>query len=240
MKKAIFMAIAVVFAFGMILAVNAEAKVLDTFHDFSENSQAWIYKTTSTDQLGAETSQMCVFCHHPHRSSGLGTFTTNEVLWNQVDQDATYAVYNSTTSSTINGTATTISNSSGVRSYLCMACHDGDIAPNSLVATPGDGINTTLYDFSADRGALGSTLEDDHPVNITYANTIDDGLSDNIVNSAIDGTYPLFGTATKTVQCATCHDVHDGQNTASTGVQFMRSAGWQLNSAICTACHTNK
>ena len=233
MKKTMILAFVIVFAFGMIIVGGSDAKVEDTFHDFSLDSNAWSLYNGATDILGASTSQMCVFCHHPHRSTGSGLFT-NEVLWNQTDNGGTYAVYDS---DTINGTALTISSSSGLRSYLCLSCHDGDIAKNALVALPGDGTNITNALALDSYANLGSTLEDDHPVNITVATT-DTGLASA---SAIMGDdLPLYGAADNTIQCATCHDVHDSANTESTGIQFMRITGWELNSAICVICHTNK
>ncbi len=243
MKKALILTLVMVFAFAALIVGNAEATVEDTWHDFSTNSWTWT-ALGDGDLLDTETTQTCVFCHHPHRTAGGGTIFTNMVLWNQVEQDATYATYNSTTSSTINGTAFDITNSGdSARSYLCMACHDGDIATDSLVAAPGDGSNIDLvYNLGTlGVGDLGTTLEDDHPVNITYANLVggnnDDGLSDVVVDGVIAGLYPLFNN---TLQCATCHDVHDGDSTASTGVQFMRGNTWEANSKICVDCHIDK
>ena len=255
MKKTFILALAVAFVVGGMFVGNAQAAgVGDTYHDLSIGS--WSYSGTwnasapytddNNDFTNASTSQMCVFCHHPHRSTTNTTDTdvfTNDVLWNQIDQSVDYSVY---TSDSIDGLTASVTGTSGMRTYLCMACHDGDIAANSLVATPGDGVNVpaqvSLTGGDLDQGAgVVTELEDDHPVNILYNSGSglgkDSGLETTITGTKVSGTYPLFSGY---VQCATCHDVHDSIGTASTGVQFMRTAGWQTSSSICTDCHTNK
>ena len=242
MKKTFILALAVAFVFGGMFAVTAQAGVLDTYHDLSVGS--WSYSGTwngaapytddNNDFTNAGTSQMCVFCHHPHRSTtnaeAAGVFT-NEVLWNQIDQVGTYTVYNS---DSIDGASAEVTGTSGMRTYLCMACHDGDIAVNSLVAVPKDSeLNVEASPLTGGGDLIQATteLEDDHPVNILYNAGAglgeDGGLETVITDGKVDAKYPLFSGY---VQCATCHDVHDSTDTASTGVQFMRTATWQANS----------
>lgn len=244
MKKALILTLVLAFAFTGLIVGTADAKVANSWHDFSTNSWTWSAAGTGAgdgDLLDSATTQMCVFCHHPHRTAGGGTIFTNMVLWNQVNQNASYATYNATTSASINGPASTLSFSGeAARSYLCMACHDGDIAVDALVAAPGDGSNiATAYTLGtgAGKGNLGSSLEDDHPVNILYNTTDDAGLNTTITAGKVAGLYPLYNN---TVQCASCHDVHDGATTQSTGVQFMRILGWETSSKICTDCHADK
>ena len=81
-------------------------------------------------------------------------------------------------------------------------------------------------------------------MNITYANTVDQGLSQDMQNTIVIGKYPLYKNASGdlTVQCATCHNVHagvlDGNDSADTAIEFMR--GSTVASAICTDCHIDK
>ena len=237
MKKTMILILVIAFAFGMFIVDSSEAKILNGFHDFSTNSDAWVLYNGSTDLLGSKTTQMCVFCHHPHRNAGASMFT-NEILWNQsAPGETSYAVYDS---STINGTAAgDVSASSGMRSYLCLSCHDGLIADSALIAAPRDGSDITNA-FVLDAYAnLGTTLEDDHPVNIEVP--LEGGLATPAEMTTAG--FVLFGGE---IQCATCHDVHDnglngsGGSTATSGLQFMRLNDWQANSKICTECHTNK
>lgn len=229
MKKVLILTLAVAFAFGMFI-MNSDAGIEDTYHDFGLNSNAWNIENGTTDALGTGSDQICVFCHHPHRSSGSGTIWTNEVLWNQENNNVDFATY---TSLTLNATSVNVDSTQSMRSYLCLACHDGDIANGALIAAPREGTNITTG-FTLSWGNLGPTLEDDHPVNIDYDLNTDAGLAaGTAVNTA---GYPLYAGK---VQCATCHDVHNGANSELT-VQFMRKADWNANSLICVTCHTNK
>ena len=245
MKKTMILAIVIVFAFGMFIVGGSDAKVTGSFHDFSAGSLAWIYNgAAGGDILGTGSTQVCVFCHHPHRTV-LASIWTNEVLWNlSAASIPSYATYNSTTSETINGVALDVSATSGLRSYLCLSCHDGTIATGALIALPRDKGTNVTNALTMQWGNLGTTLEDDHPVNITVDDTNDAGLL--APADIILADLPLYGASFDTIQCSTCHDVHDngtagaGGSTASTGVQFMRLNVWATDSAICVVCHINK
>ena len=76
--------------------------------------------------------------------------------------------------------------------------------------------------------AVGSDLRDDHPVSIEYI--VSNGLK--AIGTPMD--LPLFtgasGTLSNQVECATCHDVHDGG-----ADMFLRVD--DNNSDICIYCH---
>jgi hypothetical protein len=134
-------------------------------------------------------------------------------------------------------------------SYLCMACHDGTVGGDAeLIRDPLDGTGGSGFSFTgaADQANLGTTLADDHPVDFDYtaAEAVDgglkaaDGTSGNIIADGV--TYPLFNN---TMQCATCHNVHNGSDSETdNAIQFMRGLGTNVitNSKICTDCHENK
>lgn len=242
MKKTMILALVIVFAFSMFIVGGSDALVEDSYHDFSAGSGAWILNgAAGGDILGTGSTQICVFCHHPHRTAGGANVWTNEVLWNQSAATTTsYATYDTTTSETINGVTSNVTATSGLRSYLCLSCHDGEIALNALIALPRDGGSNVTNALTMQWGSLGDTLEDDHPVNITVDNVNDTGLNTpDLINAA---GLPLY-TGLTTIQCSTCHDVHDNGvsgSTADTGVQFMRLNNWAIDSTICTTCHINK
>ncbi len=242
MKKTMILAIVIVFAFGMFIVGGSDATVTDSFHDFSAGSLAWTYNgAAGGDILGTGSEQVCVFCHHPHRTV-LASIWTNEVLWNlSAASTASYATYNSTTSETINGVTTNVSATSGLRSYLCLSCHDGTIATGALIALPRDKGTNVTNALTMQWVNLGTTLEDDHPVNITVDDINDTGLEAPV--TIVTTGLPLYGASFDVIQCSTCHDVHDNGETGSTqstGVQFMRLNAWATNSAICVVCHINK
>jgi predicted CXXCH cytochrome family protein len=171
---------------------------------------------------GEGTTQVCVFCHVPHNA----VTTSTAPLWNHTDTStASFGVY---TSATISGAT---SQPAGV-SRACLSCHDGTVAVNSLVQAPSDGNAGTLRTLTG-TALVGTDLSNDHPVSITYRNDLDSGLraptGTTVVNGAV--TAQLYGTASPyTVECASCHLVHDPTNTP-----FLRVAN--TNSQLCTACH---
>jgi hypothetical protein len=233
LKKAIILAVAI----GLLLAGVAIAGVVSSNHDM---------RLKISDET---TTQVCVYCHHPHR--GANATITETLLWNMNDWDTTqFQTYGSASIS-----ATTTGDNLGTSgaasfSYLCLACHDGTIGGNAeLLAKPADGSAGTSTSFTG-QANLGTTLVDDHPVDFNYisAQTTDTaGIkastaapAGRIVQGAGDTTYPLYAN---TMQCATCHNVHDGTVSESVqNIQFMRGAGNNVinNSQICQDCHINK
>ena len=86
---------------------------------------------------------------------------------------------------------------------------------------------------------VGTDLEDDHPVSFTYNTALatEDG---GLFNPSVDTTSKggtievdlLFGTAgSKTVECSSCHDVHDEEDNTYL-LQIDNAA-----SALCLTCH---
>jgi predicted CXXCH cytochrome family protein len=126
-------------------------------------------------------------------------------------------------------------------SNLCMSCHDGTVAVNSLgnkstFGTPTMGSGNELdgtAKLAAGREAnLGTSLTNDHPINFTYdaaLATADGGLVTPASASWVDAahTIPLFGAK---VQCASCHEPHK-----TTHGSFLRKAN--AGSAVCVTCH---
>lgn len=241
MKKVLLVAMAI----SLVAAGIAFAGVAGSLHDLGDNGLA----------VGANTGQVCVFCHHPHRGQVTwnGAPLTNAILWNITDWSVTaYPVYDENESGTFNATtAGDLINDGSINSYasfFCMACHDGTVGQNALVRAPRDGINIPSdYTLPGD-AALGDTLEDDHPVNFTVDATLvtNDGELQALPWQSTKTTtaYPLFGTK---MQCSTCHDVHrgtlaskancdtDAGASCDDNIEFM--LGDTVNSEICVDCH---
>lgn len=164
--------------------------------------------------------QGCVGCHAPHQASAAGRV----VLWARAFSTQVFGTYDS---DTMNSSATEIGDPtygpgnppSGSKffSVLCMSCHDGVTSPSLISATDGSAIgNPTNSDG----------LRNDHPVNILHDPTADPGL--HPVATVTATNVRLFGG---TVQCASCHDVHNGPGIGN----FLRVAN--ANSALCVTCH---
>lgn len=235
MRKVLVLVLAMILVIAM--AGFAFAGISASAHDLVSGP----FAAGTTLTLGTGTTQLCVFCHHPHR--GVSATSPDALLWNMDDFSlASYPTYaqSGSINATDPGTAADIT---APQTYLCMACHDGSIGTGALVTKPYDGTDITggPYNLSAE-AALGATLEDDHPVNFTYP-TADNNIQAVMVGTWVDGAvstnnYPLFSSK---MQCATCHDVHAGltdSQSSSSNLDFMR--GDIVGSEICLDCHLNK
>ncbi|MCD4747962.1 MAG: cytochrome c3 family protein [Thermoanaerobaculales bacterium] len=218
MKRVLIITAVIIAATGMATAQS----VVGTPHDLSSGGPG----------ATGDTGRVCAFCHTPHQPTGQAT----DPLWNHTLAGANaYGVYDSDTMDAvdivdINGLATV--------SNLCMSCHDGSVAVNSLYNVPNDtadgGTSVVLTDGGLVSGGvltgtalLGLDLTNDHPINFTYDGalvTADGGLNDPTASPVLD---LLFGG---TVQCASCHDPHDNSNTS---FLVMDNVG----SALCITCH---
>ncbi len=170
------------------------------------------------------TNEICNVCHTPHNAIA----ATDAPLWNHTLTTATFTLY---TSSTLDAT---IGQPNSV-SKLCLSCHDGSVAIDSFGGAAGS------TNISGD-ALLGTDLTNDHPISFTYNATLaglDGELQDPTAagsgfggSGTIEGTM-LFGggaSGTLTMECATCHDVHDNTNSP-----FLRLAN--TGSAMCLTCH---
>jgi hypothetical protein len=198
-------------------------------------------------------TKSCNVCHTPH----FGTTTqTNAPLWNHKDSTVgTYTTYSSTTLHV--GTAP----QPGGTSKLCLSCHDGTMAVDMFGAPNGTGPNYpssstntigTINGGATNMGGTGGThLEDDHPIGLlwdtsnptlaplsTTANIGNSPTKSGTILSNLLVTPPgqVAGSAVSTLECSSCHDVH---NTfifgAQTGAGMLKLD--PTGSKICTTCH---
>lgn len=176
-------------------------------HDFS--TETW-----------NSSGEMCVVCHTPHNGAAGAA-----VLWNHTETTQTFTLY---TSSTLDAT---IGQPSGV-SKLCLSCHDGTVALDAFGGAAGS-------NMISGSGLIGTDLSNDHPISFTYNTalaTTDGGLhdpatTDSGLGNQIDDDL-LFGTgASKTMECSSCHDVHN--SAAIAGLLRKSNAA----SALCLTCH---
>lgn len=181
----------------------------------------------------------CVFCHTPH-----STPTSSSLFWNRPYSTANYIVYSSPTNKLIPGQP-----DSSTSSALCLSCHDGTIAVDTVVTKPDPGYvvasnhRRMSKDFTLDscagchnanqtpnmaevaRTFIGTDLSKEHPVNMLY---------DNVVNPQLAPAPAITASGLKLydnrVQCATCHNPHDPTNKP-----FLRVQNMQSN--LCSTCH---
>jgi predicted CXXCH cytochrome family protein len=190
-----------------------------TAHDFS--GDAW----------ATSNAERCNVCHTPHNA-----LSANGPLWNHVESAVSnYTLYDSPTLQ-----AADLGDPTGA-SKLCMSCHDGTVAIDAFGgnATPSIQIAATANVGGGTLGGTTGDLSNDHPVSFTYGSVLwglDDELQDpQTATTSIGGTIEddlLFGTDSglKTMECATCHDVH------GTGNSFLLRIS-NANSDLCLTCH---
>lgn len=195
-----------ILSFLVVLAFAGTAfsqSIAGTDHDFSTN--------------GWGTDQICIFCHTPHNAD---ITVADAPLWNHDLTTSTFQLYSSPTLDA------TINQPDGA-SKLCLSCHDGSVAIDSYGGRTGT-------NFITGGALIGTDLRNDHPVTFTYDATLatnDGGLHDpTTTNSGLGGTIDDDLLFNASMECASCHDVHDDQIG-----KFLRKSN--TGSAFCLTCH---
>lgn len=208
-------------ALGLVLSSQVQAgTITGSAHDFSAN--------------GYSGGQICVVCHTPHNSD---TTVTQAPLWNHAVTTTTFTMY---TSGSLD--ATSVGQPDGV-SKLCLSCHDGTVAIDSF----GGATGTNFVTGSKRIGDAGA-LNDDHPISIAYDTALsqtDQGLHDPATRNVTigaggdktrTGTVATLMLSNGTVQCSSCHDVHNNFAVpGAVGTPLLKVS--KAGSAICLTCH---
>lgn len=165
----------------------------------------------------ASESEVCIFCHTPHRAMAEGP------LWNHQLSQVPYDVYQSSSLKAIVGQP-------NGASRLCLSCHDGTVAIGMLhnqlqPVTMRDGV-TIMPSGSAN---LGTDLANDHPISFRY----DNGLASANGQLRNPGTLDprVRMDRDQLLQCTACHDPHNDQYS-----KFLVLDDRQ--GELCLACHT--
>jgi hypothetical protein len=181
------------------------------------------------------SQQICVACHTPHNSD---TSVTSAPLWNHAVTTSTFTMY---ARDSLDGAIT--GQPDGV-SRLCLSCHDGTVAVDSFGGTTGSVTMASLNPAAV----LGTDLSNDHPISITFNTTTaatDGALHDPATTSVTigaGGDKTRTGTIDKvmlsngTVQCSSCHDVHNSFTVPGDGgVPLLKVS--KAGSQLCLTCH---
>jgi predicted CXXCH cytochrome family protein len=220
MKRIIVVAVAL--AFVLLSAGSALAVISGSKHDMRTHLTA--------GSFNGGYDEVCVYCHTPHSSSMAAQ------LWNHTGTSAVFTPY---TSATMNVAPSV---TPGPGSLLCLSCHDGTQAVDTLVnppnvGTPGTNLVTgnlnAAKKLAAGSALMGTDLTNDHPVGFTYGGgtesvEITAGTLKSLVTVQGYTSVRLIGGTQ--VECATCHDAHN-----QTYAPFLRSTN--QGSQLCLACH---
>ena len=172
--------------------------------------------------------QVCIVCHTPHNAKVIA----DAPLWNrQLSAQTSYVLYTSATSSTFNATTTQPDGNS----KLCLGCHDGTIALEHFGTVTTGGTNF-VTGTKVIGGGSPASISDDHPISFVYDGalvTADGGLWPTTTLSGIgSGTIASTMLFAGKMQCASCHDVHNGAGFTA-GLLVKTNA----QSALCLTCH---
>ena len=112
---------------GLLAGQAAVAQtIVGSKHDLSSGGANALIRSTST-------AEVCVFCHTPHGGN------SSAPLWNRNAPAAgIYTFYTNATSASMDSPDAT-DGSIGLQSSMCLSCHDGTTALNSLINNPGSG-----------------------------------------------------------------------------------------------------
>ena len=167
------------------------------------------------------SGQICLVCHTPHNAD---VTVTASPLWNHEVSAASYTLY---TSPTLD--AGPMTQPTGT-SLLCLSCHDGTVAVDNFGGATGG------TKFVSGHELIGTDLRDDHPISFQYTTalaTTDGGLYDPATQaSGLGGTIDNDLLFSGSLDCASCHDVHNGSGVA----KLLRKSN--AASALCLTCHS--
>lgn len=196
-------------AITMVMALSgiaAAQTIVGSAHDFATKS--W-----------NTTGEICIVCHTPHNADNT---ISDAPLWNHESTTTSFGLYSSPTLDATTGQP-------AGASLLCLSCHDGSVALDNFGGT------TSGTNFITGATLIGTDLGDDHPVSFTYdaaLSSADGGLANpTTTNSGLGGTIDADLLFASQVQCASCHDVHNGSGNAK--LLRISNAG----SALCLTCH---
>ncbi|HWP38854.1 MAG TPA: hypothetical protein VNL18_15010 [Gemmatimonadales bacterium] len=201
-----------------LLAAPARAQgLVGSTHDFYSGSN------TSYNFMSM-SYQTCSACHTAHNA-----VATDAPLWNHTATVGPWTMYTSTVSATLDNVVA--GTPQGV-SKACLGCHDGTVAVNSVrgqIITNANAPAAFFIEPGAD-AYIGTDLTNDHPVSVTYDNTVDKKLNDP---TTVRTVFPLYGASKNQVECGSCHDPH----TPTGSGLYLRSYTSTGKQTRCLVCH---
>ena len=214
MKKVLILVVALL----LVASVAFGLTIKGSKHDLSSTGPG----------LVGDANEICVYCHTPH---GSNTAMTAAPLWNRTGMDFAWVL--DYTSTSLNGTA----NHTGAISQACLSCHDGDVGDEVLANAPGSGNANTAATFAGGSTFAsianlndGVGLRNDHPIGIVIdAALVADDPGIKTAASILSNGLTLYGSGLDTVECASCHKVHDNAI-----APFLRMTN--ANSQMCLTC----
>lgn len=195
-----------------VIALTATAAIAD---------QSKIVNTKHNITAGTGTTEVCVFCHTPHRAD---ITVTKAPLWNRTNANATNTYNSKSMLAQYADDTARLAAVNQTDAPLCLSCHAGNTELKASLINPPNGatmVYTAIPDLTTD-GNIGTALNNDHPIGMNYV------TAQAVVGSGLlTNTLPFFNDI---MWCSSCHNVHNNLN-----APFLRATN--ENSALCTTCH---
>lgn len=214
-------------------------------HNFSYTNLSANYRAIMTGDNPAypSSSQICIFCHTPHRSSGEGP------LWNRKASTVSFFKHFSSSSLAIDDASVRAASEYGQpngSSRLCLSCHDGVTALGAVFTTPGTmtAVNIQFIDVRGGQSGpnvkLGyETYSTHHPVSFRYDQTVRNLLNGAPFNKNLiyspPGSNEVKLDKNNRMQCTTCHDPHQDKSNTPGPMNPLWTSGEYID--VCKSCH---
>ena len=231
-----------VLALGVVMAFassTSKASIVGSGHDFTSTGgySAVTNLGVATFTWGGETNKYqnpCQVCHIPHKAQD--PTLSKAPLWNHALSGNTYVTYDRAGSATFNALGLSVSLGSSV---ACLSCHDGSVAINETAGYTGAGktngnAGAAVFAPSFAVEAIGGTdLTKMHPIGVSYTAA---AVADPDLQPVSGTLLPrMLQGATKTVECASCHDIH---RTIGASATVSHELIVDLNGGqLCLTCH---
>jgi predicted CXXCH cytochrome family protein len=210
---------------GAVDSAVAQSPVALTRHNMSASGRGTVRATVE--------SQVCVFCHTPHRVASQAA-----PGWNRRQSATHYTPYGS------GSLQANVGQPNGA-SKLCLSCHDGTIALGQVLNLRGmrpatialQGTNTGGQFPAGSPPVIGTVLVNDHPISFTFDQALKSADGELVDPASLrsgpvrlsPGTDPDVADA---VQCTSCHDAHD----EGAGKFLRKQTKGQVDN-LCLTCH---
>ncbi len=203
-------------------------------HNFTDNEAGEPIETGVGGWNGRE--EICRTCHVPHDHNRSQRYGDIGLLWNHKLSEATYTMYDS---GTLDGSQA--SQPTGI-SKMCLGCHDGTVGIDTFDRYAGGNVFIGDYDagFQVPGADYAGDLAKTHPISIVYDEVADAGLNPITDPMGASGSIEDVLEGGTTVQCSSCHDVHDQAGESVPGTHLLRVAQKQsmgAPSGLCLTCH---